>query len=708
MAFLDTHGLQTFKGLLDNLFSKKLNTTLKGAANGLAELDSSGKVPSSQLPSYVDDVLEYAKQSDFPATGETGKIYVAKDTNKTYRWSGSAYVEISASLALGETSSTAYRGDRGKTAYDHAAASGSAFTSGLYKITTNAQGHVTAATAVAKADITALGIPGSDTNNSVMQTATATDADYEVLFSGTADNTTRTEGARKTNTLTYNPNTKELLTGGSVDGFTLNAASAKAVDSSISASSTSVNLPTSAAVASFVEGKGYKTTDTKNTAGSTDTSSKIYIVGATSQAANPQTYSHDTAYVGTDGCLYSGGVKVLTAHQDISGKKNTQSAVSDPSASGTSTTFIKTISQNAQGVITATKASIPLNDTLTSSSTLEALTAKQGKILNDNKAPTASPVFTGSISMGRAASTTVGTNSVAIGTNVEASGMYSFSIGNGAKATAGGSHAEGSSSTASEIASHAEGMQSVASGNAAHAEGYTTTASGNYSHAEGHESTASGDTAHAEGYQTKAVGTCSHAEGSSSEANGNYSHVEGYSTISSHRYQHVFGKLNVPDPNPNNTNSTGTYIEMVGNGSNDSNRSNARTLDWYGNERLKGDIYVNCNADSSGGTALGAAVTALNSKTAYEANTSVNGVVFRKFGSVCVVSINKAFTGEAAGTTVFTIPAGFVPRASVYLHLFSRYGNFIGCLEFGDTGAVKVVGDALQNASVATQIAYIC
>ena len=93
--------------------------TSVGANSGVASLDSSGKVPSSQLPSFVDDVLEYASQSAFPATGEAGKIYVAQDTNKTYRWSGSAYVEISASLALGETSSTAYRGDRGKTAYDH-------------------------------------------------------------------------------------------------------------------------------------------------------------------------------------------------------------------------------------------------------------------------------------------------------------------------------------------------------------------------------------------------------------------------------------------------------------------------------------------------------------------------------------------------------------------------------------------------------------
>jgi hypothetical protein len=90
-----------------------------GSADGVAELDSGGKVPSSQLPSYVDDVVEVANFAALPGTGETGLIYVTLDTNLTYRWSGSAYVEISASLALGETSGTAYRGDRGKTAYDH-------------------------------------------------------------------------------------------------------------------------------------------------------------------------------------------------------------------------------------------------------------------------------------------------------------------------------------------------------------------------------------------------------------------------------------------------------------------------------------------------------------------------------------------------------------------------------------------------------------
>lgn len=91
----------------------------KGAASGVAELDSTGRVPSTQLPSYVDDVVEVTSYGNLPSPGEDGKIYVTEDTNRQYRWSGSSYVEISPSLALGETSSTAYRGDRGKAAYDH-------------------------------------------------------------------------------------------------------------------------------------------------------------------------------------------------------------------------------------------------------------------------------------------------------------------------------------------------------------------------------------------------------------------------------------------------------------------------------------------------------------------------------------------------------------------------------------------------------------
>ena len=92
-----------------------------GAAGGVATLDLTGKVPSSQLPSYVDDVLEYDNETYFPTTGASGKIYVSKHTNLTYRWSGTAYVEISPSLALGETESTAYAGNKGKANADNIA-----------------------------------------------------------------------------------------------------------------------------------------------------------------------------------------------------------------------------------------------------------------------------------------------------------------------------------------------------------------------------------------------------------------------------------------------------------------------------------------------------------------------------------------------------------------------------------------------------------
>ena len=78
-----------------------------------------GKIPANYLPSFVDNVDEYDNISLFPVVGESNRIYIDKSTNKTYRWSGTAYVEISESIALGETSSTAYRGDRGKIAYDH-------------------------------------------------------------------------------------------------------------------------------------------------------------------------------------------------------------------------------------------------------------------------------------------------------------------------------------------------------------------------------------------------------------------------------------------------------------------------------------------------------------------------------------------------------------------------------------------------------------
>lgn len=577
-------------------------TTTKGTANGVAELDANGKVPSSQLPSFVDDTIEgylynskWYKESTHTTeiAGETGKIYVELSTNKTYRWSGSAFIEISASLALGETSSTAYRGDRGKIAYDHsqsthartdatkteasstngnikingtetkvythpgsgtnphgttksdvglgnvgnfkavstvasqglsdtekanaranigagtgnsnlalgtssstayrgdygnsayahASAKGSAFSSGLYKITTNSEGHVTGATAVTKADITGLGIPGNDTWRGIQNNLTSdstTDslsaAQGKALANGSARDSTKlpaiigyygsdtagtngwykvctvsqagysdfainllfTQGysrqatgllhvhtrcengtAIKVETLKwmyrygFSADDVKLVTGNNtwslyvqqINGqygriqvqviskmgtsgditFTLANNTTKESATPGGTAATDGGIVAYAKDAGTVNGKTvavnvpanakFTDTNTLNTAGSTDTSDKIFLIGAKSQAANSQTYSHDTAYVGTDGCLYSNNKKVLTDHQNISGKAN----LASPAFTGTPTA--PTASANTNTTQIATTAFVQ-----TAVSKTEVLISNSGDAYSSSKA----------------------------------------------------------------------------------------------------------------------------------------------------------------------------------------------------------------------------------------------------------------------------------------------------------------------------------
>lgn len=114
-----------FATALQALDDKKVNATaVTQALSTKADLIA-GVIPANQLPSFVDDVLNFPDLASFPVVGGNGKIYIAEDVNKTYRWGGSSYVEIGGGgVALGETSSTAYRGDRGKIAYDHSLSQG--------------------------------------------------------------------------------------------------------------------------------------------------------------------------------------------------------------------------------------------------------------------------------------------------------------------------------------------------------------------------------------------------------------------------------------------------------------------------------------------------------------------------------------------------------------------------------------------------------
>lgn len=150
---------KTLVGLSNVTNDAQVKRTEMGAASGVATLGTDGKIPSSQLPSYVDDVLEYASLSSFPSTGESGKIYVALDTNKTYRWSGTAYVEISPSIVIGTVTGTAFDGGSG------------------YAHVTNNDIHVTAALKTAwsaKYDKPSDGIPNAHLANSSITIGSAT------------------------------------------------------------------------------------------------------------------------------------------------------------------------------------------------------------------------------------------------------------------------------------------------------------------------------------------------------------------------------------------------------------------------------------------------------------------------------------------------------------------------------------------------------
>ena len=223
----------------------------------------------------------------------------------------------------------------------------------------------------------------------------------------------------------------------------------------------------------------------------------------------------------------------------------------------------------------------------------------------------------------RISNSRIGINSIIIGSYAEASGDESIAEGlstssgycshSEGTSTASGyvSHSEGYSTTASGAYSHAEGFRTEASGVSSHAEGGISSASGDNSHAEGRVTTASGPASHVEGIGSVSSGWASHAEGSgtasgdyshaegvNTTASGNMSHAEGKDTIAAGVWQHVFGTYNVQDNN-------NTYIEIVGKGSSNNARSNARTLDWSGNEWLAGGLSLVGNLSAAGANITG-------------------------------------------------------------------------------------------------------
>lgn len=311
----------------------------------------------------------------------------------------------------------------------------------------------------------------------------------------------------------------------------------------------------------------------------------------------------------------------------------------------------------------------------------------------------------------RDAGYSTGTKSVAEGYYVTASGNYSHAEGDETLASGDFSHAEGGGTTASGINSHAEGYETLASesyahaegndttasGNGAHAEGFGTTARGKGAHAEGNESIASGSFAHAEGNNAIASQTGAHVEGSHTSASGNYSHAEGSattasafcahaegnSTTASGSHSHASGEDTVAGYDNQtvvgqyNNNKSDTLFE-VGNGTDDSTRSNAFEVYANGDINYTGTLKKNGNdilATKADISAVPVVVvettgTASASDVAYE-RIGIDGVYTEIDGTKYMESTTKT---TASGVDTFTFTNAAITADGVFDYYSDVYG----------------------------------
>ena len=486
---------------VDTKLNSKLNTSLKGSANGLAELDANGKVPSSQLPSFVDDIIEgylsggkFYKESTHTTeiTGETGKIYIDLATNKTYRWSGSAFVVVSETLALGETSSTAYRGDRGKTAYDHSQSTHArtdatkvekSSTNGNIKINgteTTVYTHPSGTNphGTTKSDV-GLGNVGNFKAVSTVANQGLTEAEKSNARANIGAGVSSFSGSY--NDLTNKPTIPTVgngtvtikQAGASKGTFTMNQSGNTTIE--LTDSNTTYGVATSSALGLVKSGTDITVDSSGNVSVNDDSHNHVISnVDGLQSALNakkpsePTTFSLQKDYVGVRTAnrtanqyyeFWDGGnagwagihAGSITAHEN----------------------FIGNLSGNADSA-----SSVPWSGITGKPSTFTPASHTHTELMSKNN-----PTGTGSFSLNRKAGSTVGDYSHAEGYNTVASEDYSHAEGRETKATGYYSHAEGCSSIANGDYSHAEGLNTKASGDCSHAEGYNTVAKIDYSHA---------------------------------------------------------------------------------------------------------------------------------------------------------------------------------------------------------------------------------
>lgn len=510
---------------------------------------------------------------------------------------------------------------------------------------------------------------GNTTVTNVAITAdTTTNASYPLVFGTTNTTAAKTEGLQKNSAKFYvNPSTGNIQAT-TFNGFTLAAASTKSVVTSID---TSASLPTSNAVKSFVEGKGYVTSsgvtsitlkagagitlDTDNTAITSTGTRTISISGVDTSAGSesdcltakgtwkpftPVTGSTSittlgTITTGTWNGTAIGGSYLGTMVGATSSTAGTKGAVPAPAAgdqgkvlNGAGNWVDK--SPLFQYTTTATKiyllgtTIIPRSGTQTTSTLYTPGDESAERMYMDS---TTNTLVAPNATFGGSVTATSFSGSGAGLTNIPASAVANMTGATSSTAGAAGiipapaagdqvAFLQGDATWYKLNARNGTGTGSIVVGTKLFGE--TSTASGNNSFASGQGTQATGGYTHTEGYHTIASNGSAHAEGESTQASGWISHAEGYNTIANHKAQHVFGEYNIGDTSTAGSSDRGNFIEIVGNGTADNARSNARVLDWYGNEYVAGILEGTNHTWHVNGT----------SKATSYYNTSDDSIVF--------------------------------------------------------------------------------
>ena len=648
-----------------------ITTAHKGTSNGVAELDNNGKIISTQLPSYVDDVIEgyYVLEEDnfyadtshsqiIPVDG--GKIYVDLYENKTYRYSGTQYTEISPSIALGETSTTAYRGDRGKIAYEHSKSSG------------NPHGTT-------KDDI---GLSNVENKSSATIRGEITKANV-------------------TDALGYTPASSadivnnDYVTAGQKAGTILgNHATAEGTDTTASAHETHAEGKNTQALGQASHAEGHNTV-----AGDAMAHAEGYYSKATGYASHAQGMHTKATAPASSASGYR--TEANSSRQFVVGTLNKNSS-SNAFEVGRGVPYFNDITE-PDPVDLVPEKSFPFNGFevgVFGQARAESFATKDSVLNNDfslydeSKSPKTvlGTIVTGTQSIGIGGqrydkgpddlqddpqALVEGNQAIAVGGSNIVHGHWSGSFGKnnenfqcagftfGGGNTAGipeanwkteeypyeatdtkeysktysfafasgeSNHAYGRASVAMGRANNTYGLRSIGLGNqntakgeASIAIGFGNTSTGKGSVAAGLYATASGDGSHAEGNSTAAAATGAHAEGNSTAAVGNHTHAEGYQTTAKGTQAHAegFSTNKYVAPSTENVNNIislwGSTKFALAYGSN-SHTEGKDTLALSGNAHAEGDGSI---AQGASAHAQGYRTKAQGSYSHAEGNQSV-------------------------------------------------------------------------------------